>query len=148
MLKIFNNSNSLTEFSFNLGYKTKLTITDRISGRLNKLGLNIEDIKRNNISIDDLTKRELFERRSLWQSARSTIQKIARRNYESSDKPKKCVICGYANHYEVAHIKAVSDFDDNALISEINDISNLVALCPNHHWEYDNDMLDITEYTN
>ena len=147
-MKIFNNSNSLTEFSFNLGYKTKLTITDKIRNRLNKLGLNVEYIKHNNIRINNLTKQELFSRRSLWQSARSTIQKLARKNYESSDKPKKCIVCDYDKHYEVAHVKSVSDFDDNALISEINDIANLIALCPNHHWEYDNEMLDITEYIN
>ena len=46
----------------------------------------------------------------------------------------------------MAHIKAVSDYDNDTLISEINDINNLVALCPNHHWEYDNNLLDLTEY--
>ena len=53
------------------------------------------------------------------------------------------MICGYSKHYEVAHIKAVADFDDNDLISEINSENNLIALCPNHHWEYDNGLLKI-----
>ena len=48
----------------------------------------------------------------------------------------------------MAHIKAVSDFNDDTLISEINDIDNLIALCPNHHWEYDNTDFDITSYLN
>jgi len=30
----------------------------------------------------------------------------------------------------------VADFPDDALILEINDIKNLVALCPTHHWEF------------
>lgn len=35
--------------------------------------------------------------------------------------------------------KATSDFDDDVLIKEINNINNLIGLCPNHHWEFDND---------
>ena len=35
----------------------------------------------------------------------------------------------------------MSDFSDDAKISEINDIRNLIALCPNHHWEFDNGKL-------
>ena len=38
---------------------------------------------------------------------------------------------------------AVSDFDDSALISEINSKDNLIALCPNHHWEYDHGLLKL-----
>ena len=38
------------------------------------------------------------------------------------------------------------DFDDNNTIAEINDISNLIGLCPNHHWEYDNGLLDLNFY--
>lgn len=34
-------------------------------------------------------------------------------------------------------------FDDEALVKEINDIENLVPLCPNHHWEFDNKILKL-----
>ena len=51
----------------------------------------------------------------------------------SSSIEQKCIICGYNKHIEVAHIKAVSEFDDSALISEINALNNLIPLCPNHH---------------
>ena len=81
-------------------------------------------------------------------TARSYIQKYARIIYQNSNKPKQCICCNYDKHYEVAHIKAVSDFNDDTLISEINDIDNLIALCPNHHWEYDNTDFDITPYLN
>lgn len=49
----------------------------------------------------------------------------------------KCEVCGYDKFVEIAHKRAVASYPDEALISEINDISNLMALCPNHHWEYD-----------
>lgn len=53
------------------------------------------------------------------------------------------MICGYDKHFEVAHIKAVSSFDNESKVKDINDIENLIALCPNHHWEYDNSDLTI-----
>ena len=64
-------------------------------------------------------------------------------NFIKSNKEQKCAICGYTNHIEVAHIKAVSDFSDNTMIKDINSIENLIALCPNHHWEYDNGLLKL-----
>jgi len=71
-------------------------------------------------------------------NAHSKISNHARRTYLKTDKPKKCVICGYDRHFDVAHKRDVADFPPDALISEINDIGNLVALCKNHHWEFDN----------
>jgi len=50
----------------------------------------------------------------------------------------KCSKCGYNKHVEIAHIKAISTFDTNTLISVINSEENLMALCPNCHWEFDN----------
>lgn len=55
----------------------------------------------------------------------------------------RCRACGYDKHFEVCHIKAVTDFTDDTLISEINSPDNLVPLCPNCHWEFDNGLLTI-----
>lgn len=54
---------------------------------------------------------------------------------------KGCHFCGYSKFLEIAHIKAVKDFDDNALISEINHTNNLVQVCRNCHWELDHGQL-------
>lgn len=59
------------------------------------------------------------------------------------EKPKKCQICGYDNHVEVAHIRGLSSFDLDTPLSIVNHIDNLVGLCPNHHWEFDNQMLSL-----
>lgn len=90
-------------------------------------------------------KGKLFELSKNWQSARTAIRKDACRIFAKSNKEYKCAICGYTSHVEIAHIKAVSDFDDNSMLIEINDISNLIALCPNHHWEYDNDLIKLNK---
>jgi len=97
--------------------------------------------KENVIKLLYRTKGELFSNRSNWQSARSSIQKNARRIFMKSSIKKECFICGYEKHIEICHKKSVSEFSDDTLIGEINNIDNLVGLCPNHHWEYDKGLL-------
>lgn len=65
------------------------------------------------------------------------IRSIARQNYQKTE----CENCGYAKHVEICHIKPVAEFPDTAFISEINQPTNLIALCPNCHWEFDNGYL-------
>ena len=60
------------------------------------------------------------------------------------DRKKVCMCCGYNKHVEVCHIKAVSSYPNDTLLSEVNDPSNLVLLCPNCHWEFDHMGLDLT----
>jgi predicted restriction endonuclease len=52
--------------------------------------------------------------------------------------PQECSNCGYRLHVDVCHIKAIKDFHEETLISEINSLQNLTLLCKNHHWELDN----------
>lgn len=68
----------------------------------------------------------------------SAIREMARRIYCKSDKPQRCTKCGYDRHFEVCHIKGISTFSPDTLISQINSLDNLIALCPNCHWELDN----------
>jgi hypothetical protein len=93
-----------------------------------------------------LTKDELFGIRGSYQSARSTICKIARRVYKASGNPMKCLVCGYEKHTDISHVDPVSEFSGDSKINEINHVTNLVALCPNHHWEFDNKLIDIRNY--
>ena len=60
-------------------------------------------------------------------------------NFELTKKP--CQKCGFSHHSELCHIKAIKDFDDNATLGEINNPSNIVVLCPNCHWLFDNKKL-------
>jgi len=55
-------------------------------------------------------------------------------------KNKPCAICGYDKHVELHHIKPISEFDDDATLGEINSSKNVVQLCPNCHWEVDNNI--------
>lgn len=129
-----------------LGYKTtpSSNVKHSIEKRCDSLGvkLNINYV----YTILEKTKGELFRNRKNWQSARSAIQKSARWFYRQEVEQPKCAVCGYDKHVEVAHIKGVSEFEDEAKVREINSIDNLIGLCPNHHWEYDNGILDISPY--
>lgn len=71
------------------------------------------------------------------------LRSHSKATYIKSNRPLECKVCGYDTHVEIAHIKAVKDFSDDSTIREINDLSNLLALCRNHHWEFDNGVLSI-----
>lgn len=92
---------------------------------------------------DLITKGELHKKRSGYQSARSSIRSHAAYAFIQSGREPRCVVCGYDNHIDVCHIRAVKDFPDSATLGEINHVDNLVALCPNHHWELDNGYLSL-----
>ena len=118
------------------------------SASFNNIGITrvdkkIEKIKKERFDISNLTKGEIFKRYSSYHSARSSICKHARRVYLKSEKEKKCFVCGYDKKIDIAHIKSVSSFISDILVSEINDINNLLALCPNHHSEFDDGLIEI-----
>lgn len=72
--------------------------------------------------------------------AHARIRSLARAKF-IKEKPeiKSCEHCGYNKHYEICHKKAISDFDKNTTsISTVNHVDNLIALCPNCHYEFDN----------
>jgi hypothetical protein len=56
-----------------------------------------------------------------------------------------CVSCGWLHHVHVCHIKAIKDFPKDTKVSVVNDFNNLVLLCPNCHWLFDNDKLVLPE---
>lgn len=65
------------------------------------------------------------------------IRGHSRKKYIKSGLEMSCFICGYSYHVDICHIKDINKFPDSALISEVNAITNLVALCKNHHYEFD-----------
>jgi 5-methylcytosine-specific restriction endonuclease McrA len=54
-----------------------------------------------------------------------------------------CQNCGYDKHIEVCHKKPISSFPIETFINVVNDMSNLLFLCPNCHWEFDNKIIVI-----
>ena len=83
-----------------------------------------------------ITKAEFAKDRSL-NNFHGRLRQLARRVYERSNKPQLCTKCSYSKHFQVCHLKPVASFGDNSTIAEINHLDNLIALCPNCHWEMD-----------
>jgi hypothetical protein len=99
-----------------------------------------------NTNIVDWSKRTMKEMREAPSyQVNARIRSLARKLYRNSDCPKYCICCGYAKYYEVCHVIAISDFPDTALVSEVNSLDNLMALCPNCHWEFDHGLLKVVE---
>ncbi len=111
-----------------------------------KIKIDIIDIDINNPiinTISNTTKAEHFANYKSWQTARSLIRSHAARNFKQHNPILKCQNCNYNKYVEVCHIKSVSSFSPETKVSEINDITNLLGLCPNCHWEYDNGLLKL-----
>lgn len=148
-IEIVNTSKSYKDIIRKLGYKfSSSRILFLIKQRISELNIDFNTEFKKDGFVLNKTKKEIFEERKNWQSARTAIRKVANSIFDEYNIPKKCIICGYDKHIEIAHIKAVSEFSDDTLISEINDINNLAPLCPNHHWEFDNGILSKDEIIN
>lgn len=94
-------------------------------------------IKNNPKKLENKTLKDCIYSKHHRSSAFSLIRSMAR-SVAKQNGWKSCNKCGYDKHIEIAHIKPISSFSDNTLISTINNITNLIPLCPNCHWEHDN----------
>ena len=85
----------------------------------------------NKVSIESVIYKD-HHRSSSYALIRSRARAIMK------NKPQVCAKCGYNKHVEVAHVKSISEFTKETLLEEVNAIPNLMLLCPNCHWEFDN----------
>lgn len=60
---------------------------------------------------------------------------------------KVCKICGYDKMADLCHKKSIASFQKSTKLKVVNDIKNLIYLCPNHHWELDHGLLKDVIYT-
>jgi hypothetical protein len=93
------------------------------------------------LAFGERTKEELRNRAKGYPEYRASIQWHARKVFYQEYSGPVCLICTYSLHVHVAHIQSVSEFADQTKLTEINAADNLVALCPNHHWEFDHGIL-------
>jgi len=96
----------------------------------------------NGINWEKVTYGEMVERRKYQKN--SAIRTLARKIYiDTYGKNCPCSRCSYKKHVQICHIKGISTHTDNTPVSEINKIENLIALCPNCHWELDHGLLEL-----
>lgn len=94
--------------------------------------------------IKELTLQDYWNKKSLQNlhvsSKNAHIQILARSHFKDLIN-KPCANCGYNKHVELCHIKPIKSFPPTAKIKEVNSYANLIQLCPNCHWEFDNKLL-------
>lgn len=89
----------------------------------------------NNLTYEELTQSAKYQKSAI-------IRTLARRTYFASND-KTCKRCGYDKHVEVCHIKPIKSHSTKTKLSQINDINNLIGLCPNCHWELDSGLFTL-----
>jgi len=67
------------------------------------------------------------------------LRQHAKKVYRSYSTEQKCELCGIELPYlpEVAHIKPVAAWVNDDILLEINQLSNLIGLCPSDHKSFD-----------
>jgi len=90
----------------------------------------------------DMTLQQAIYHRHHKSSAFALVRSRARAILRKANRTT-CEQCDYDKHVEAAHKKPISEYDLNTPISVINHPDNLVALCPNCHWELDNNLLSL-----
>lgn len=78
----------------------------------------------------------------------SGVRELARKILNDNNVEQRCAICGFSEYVEACHIKAIKDFPETATLAEVNDINNLVYLCPNHHILLDRGKLSVLDIPN
>lgn len=105
----------------------------------------VSDLKE---QIQELTIFELQTKESVKNKHPSWINAEIRNFCRSWNKDLlncSCQNCNYNKHVELCHIKAVSKFDKNTKIKIVNAPENILVLCRNCHWEFDNNILKLKE---
>jgi len=77
--------------------------------------------------------------RHKYQQIRNHAHRIAHHH----NLTKNCPFCDYENHFHLCHIKDISKFPKDTKLKVVNDLKNLIFLCPNHHWDLDHDKLKL-----
>lgn len=94
-----------------------------------------------NLTIADYTNRECIKKLHL--SSKFAHIRNLNRSWNKELTLLPCKACGYSKHVELAHIKPISKFSLDTPLYEVNSKSNVVQLCPNCHWEFDNGLLSL-----
>lgn len=94
-----------------------------------------------NLTIADYTKRMCLL--NLHPSSKFAHIRGLNRSWNKDLISLPCYVCGYTKHVELAHIRPISKFPETALLKDVNSRTNVVQLCPNCHWEFDNNLISL-----
>ena len=67
------------------------------------------------------------------------------KSWNSNLKSLPCQKCEYKMHIEFCHIKPISSFEESSTLGDVNSEDNIVILCRNCHWEFDNNIIKLSD---
>jgi hypothetical protein len=102
-----------------------------------------DDCNQNKVDWSKISLKELRIQRKQVNLYHARLRALSRTTYKQSGKPLCCKVCQYKTYVEICHIKPVNSFSEDTSVATVNHIDNLVALCRNHHWEFDNGIIQI-----
>jgi uncharacterized protein YsxB (DUF464 family) len=85
----------------------------------------------------------LYTQATKGNSTEQNIRGHARRQMRNQERV--CAVCSYDIYVEVCHIRSIKAFTPESSLQEINALTNLTFLCPNHHKEYDLGLLTLQQ---
>jgi hypothetical protein len=86
---------------------------------------------------EDVLLKDVIYKENHKSSAYAFVRSRARRDAKKYGW-NKCRHCPFDAHVEIAHVKAIRDFSEDTPVNVINAKDNLMPLCPNCHWLFDN----------
>ena len=92
-----------------------------------------------NLTLQNYTERDCIKK--LHPSSKFAHVRGLCRSWNKEKILLPCHACGYNKHVELAHIKPLRSFPPTATLGEVNSSLNVVQLCPNCHWEFDNNLI-------
>ena len=106
----------------------------------NKCRICVKSIKERS---NNRTLKDIRDKSKYYKQHRSSLHSAVRAHCRTNNKSiiTKCQVCDYSVHVELCHIKDIVSFADSATIAEVNHPDNILVLCRNHHWEFDNEYL-------
>lgn len=93
------------------------------------------------LTLEDYTERECVKR--LQPSSKFVHVRGLCRSWNRDKLLLPCHVCGYSKHVELAHIRPLNSFKLTATLREVNGPENVIQLCPNCHWEFDNGLITL-----
>lgn len=135
-------------------YKRKTNTLSFCKNCLDECGIDLSKGNFHNLKteqIKNLTLKDYREKLSVKGKHKSWLNVHVRMNNRSWNRQllkSNCQKCNYSKHVELCHIKPITSFHEETKIKEINDPNNILVLCRNCHWEFDNDFLDLQDIPN
>lgn len=115
-----------------------------VCGRRSRLCVKCrEEFDNRSDEIDNRTLRFYWDKTGQISSPATFHEVRHHANRRNKHRLQACQRCGYSKHIEYAHIKPIISFDLDTPIKIVNAESNILLLCPNCHWEFDNGHLKL-----